>query len=94
MQYTTALDNHKATLVSTDRNLIGFYGYSNNYLNHRYVIYSYDGGFVKKAEIGLSADIGNVRGFYIGNEFYITTDYSLQVYDLESFELICELKYK
>ena len=94
MQYTTALDNHKATLVSTDRNLVGFYGYSNNYLNHRYVIYSYDGGFVKKAEIGLSADIGNVRGFYIGNEFYITTDYSLQVYDLESFELICELKYK
>lgn len=95
MIHSTALDNHKATLVSADRNLVGFYGYSSNYLNHRYVIYSFDGGgFVKKAEIKLDADIGNVRGFYIGNEFYITTDYSLQVYDLESFELICELKYK
>ena len=92
LTYTTALHSHKATLIDYKRNLIGFWGYTND--NRKYEVFSFtDGEFVKKAEIVIASRNENVRGLYIGNELYIVTDDSLYVYSLENFELVYELTY-
>jgi len=91
--YSDALDNHKATLVDTEKNLIGFDGYTDN--GRIYCIYSFENGkFIKKAQIETELSGESLRGLYIGDEFYIVTDNSLTVYDLSSFEPIYELTYK
>lgn len=78
-----ALYNHKAILISPDRNIIGFPA------DNCYLIYGYsdDAGFEKRAEIACGDNWGfNSRGIYIGNFAYIIGS-SITVLDLESMTL-------
>lgn len=85
-----ALFSHKATFISDDKNLIGFP--TSDFDNQKYVIFSYvNNEFVKRAEVILGSDYNAVRGLFIGNEFYVISEYSLIVYNINDFSKICEL---
>ncbi len=95
--YSTALENHKAMLVSPKKNLIGFPTYDPTYKavgdsRYKYMIYEYTGdSFVKKAELSIpwNSDYklyyDSIRGIFIGNNFYVLSEQSLQVFDIETF---------
>ncbi|MDR3037114.1 MAG: beta-propeller domain-containing protein [Coriobacteriales bacterium] len=88
-----ALSNHKAVLVDTTRDLIGFPG--NDWVSNApvYFVYGYDdlSGFVLKAKLALDTVeeyyySGETRGIYIDGYLYVYTGISLYVFNLESFE--------
>lgn len=82
--YSEALYNHRALLISPEKNLIGF-GAENKYL-----VFSYsDGnGFKQRAEINLGEYWGSLRGLYIGDCAYIVSDQGMKVLSMQSFETI------
>jgi uncharacterized secreted protein with C-terminal beta-propeller domain len=94
-----ALYEHKALLISSELNLIGFSA-SNWYYSGdsaKYFIYFYDekDGFVAWQELpikGVAAweynnlDIYSVRGLTIGSDFYLCGPAGVAVYDLNSFD--------
>lgn len=89
--YSEALHNHKATLISRDKNIIGFpaYGGQNNIL---YFIYSYEKNeFVKKAEIDLPYSNAGCRGLYSGDKFYAVTPDTLYCLSLGGFEKLSKI---
>ncbi len=71
-KYSVAEHNHKAFLISYDKNLIAFPG------QNSFLVYSYSArdGFTKKAEVAFSGWDQNSRMVYIGNYLYIFTDFS------------------
>lgn len=71
-RYSVAEHNHKAFLISYDKNLIAFPG------QNSFLVYSYSArdGFTKKAEVAFSGWDQNSRMVYIGNYLYIFTDFS------------------
>ncbi|MBQ7045106.1 MAG: beta-propeller domain-containing protein [Clostridia bacterium] len=71
-KYSVAEHNHKAFLISYDKNLIAFPG------QNSFLVYSYSArdGFTKKAEVAFSNWDQNSRMVYIGNYLYIFTDFS------------------
>lgn len=86
--YSEALYNHKAVLISMDRNIIAFPADS------KYVIYSFseDGGFYKRAVVD-SADWGwNLRGMYIGDCVYVITDSKVTVLNMSDFTAIKQIE--
>ncbi len=94
--YSPALYNHKAMLVSPDKNLIGFAA-TGNYYYTKYMIYEYTGtGFNCKAELTVDNDykyaMDDVRGLFIGDNFYVISRQALQVYDINTFTQIVEVK--
>lgn len=89
--YSPALANHKALMISTDKNVFGFeyYGYGNednNYtMQHYYVTYTYKNGFVETAKYIVEEDYsGSNRGLYIGDYFYLVTEKGITSYKLGS----------
>lgn len=97
--YSPALYNHKAMLVSSNKNLIGFTAFRN--YDTKYLIYSYtDNGFDLKASLTIPYvtpgnkyvfdtgyfSIENIRGLFINQSFYIVSDGGLLVYDIDTFE--------
>ncbi len=91
--YSTALDNHKAMLVSPQKNLIGFVAYD-NYGGIRYMIYEHQNGtFNRKAVLQLphesKKDIYEyydaIRGLFINDSFYLVSSKGLQVFDINTF---------
>lgn len=92
-QYSSALTDHKAILVSQQKNLIGLpvvSGYSNNGSLQEYLIFSYEeGAFVPKASLAApkgGGDGGTLRGLYVGDYFYVySTDTGLISYNLSTF---------
>ncbi len=90
--YSEALYSHKAAIIEKDKNIIGFSVYADE--GSEYLIFSFENGsFQKKAEIKLGQAYGNIRGLYINNEFYIVTENSLVVLNLNDFSKIAELKF-
>ncbi len=86
--YSVALYNHKAILVSYDKNLIGFP------TEKGYAIYGYsdEDGFVQKASLELTNEwYGDARGLFIGDGFYIVTNSSLTILDMDSFSVLAKL---
>ena len=82
--YSEALYNPRAILVSYDRDLIAFPA------NDGYLIYGYDeqDGFVPKAQVQLENGFSwNCRGLYIGELFYVVSEDSVSVIDLDSLTL-------
>lgn len=71
-RYSVAENNHKAFLISANKNLIAFPG-QNSFLVYSYSSYS---GFTKKAEVNFNSWDQNSRMVYIGNYLYIFTDFS------------------
>lgn len=94
--YSDAIYDHKAILVSDEKNIIAFatqkHEYDNDEEENYYYIYTYNKnkGFVQKAKIDLTAyyDYSEVRGLYIGDYFYISTESRLIVLDLKTFKTI------
>ena len=83
--YTTALYNHKAILVSAAKNVIAFPA------DDGYLIYGYDDadGFYLRASTESGGDWwGDPRGLWIGDYFYVIDRYSntVTVLDLEELE--------
>lgn len=83
--YSEALYNHKAVLADYSRNIIAFSAYG-TYKQNCFFVYSYENGkFIKKLETE-TANTGICRGIYIGKVFYIVTDYSIEYYNIKTFE--------
>ena len=91
--YSTALDNHKAMLVSPSKNLIGFAA-QDNYGNIKYMIYEHkDGAFNRKAVLELPYESPEevykyydaIRGLFINDSFYLVSDAGLQVFNIDTF---------
>ena len=84
--YSEALYSHKATLINSGKNIIGFsaYGWQNNIL---YFIYAYENGeLVKKAEINLPHSNTGCRGLYSGDKFYVVTPDVVYCFTLDGFK--------
>jgi len=83
--YSTALYNHKAIIVDSGKNIIGFPADS------EYVVYGYNDqtGFFRRASISMLDNWwSDSRGLYISDYFYIVYENGLTVIDMESFKLI------
>ncbi len=85
--WSEASYNHKAFLISAERNLIGFptdTGYS---------IYGYSEirGFYLRAELPAGADLYRTRGLYIGDTFYVAGNGEVRAYSLSDFQEAGEL---
>ena len=95
--YSEALYNHKAMLVSKNRNLIGFAANDNN-MNVGYMLYEYTGeGFHQKAAFDLminrrTYDTTNIRGLFIDNYFYVVNAQALWCFDLNTMEQLALIK--
>lgn len=84
--------DHKETIVDVNKNMIGFSVWGKN--GSEYMVFSYENGqFILKANIKLSTVYDSTRGLYIGNEFYLITDKTLYVYDMQSFNEIARLDF-
>lgn len=82
--YSEALYNHKALLVSPEKNVIGFGAES------KYVIFSYsdEDGFKKCAESDLGEEWSSSRGMYVGDFLYIVSDFGMKVLSMQNFETV------
>lgn len=91
ISYSEALYNHKAALVSADRDVIAFPTW-NGYLVYGY---SADSGFYERYVLELDHDKlnGTLRSLYIGDSFYICSDYTLFRFDIDDFEATGELTF-
>lgn len=89
-EYSPALSDHKAMLVSCDKNFIGFAA-TDNYDSVKYLIYTYTGdGFDRAATLEIQDGYNyyamtDVRGLFIGDSFYVVSKNVLQVYDINTF---------
>lgn len=89
--YSEALYSHKAVIIEKQKDIIGFSVYGNE--GSEYHIYGFKNGqFQRKAKIELGRAYGNIRGLYINDEFYIVTENSVVVLNLDNFSKINELK--
>ncbi|MBE6727731.1 MAG: hypothetical protein E7562_03685 [Ruminococcaceae bacterium] len=94
-QYSPALYNHKASLIDSDKNLIGFFadGYSYPNASLNYMIFNFtDEGFNKLYEIPIKikGNYENIRGLFIGDYFYLLTYNIVTGYSLEDFSVISD----
>lgn len=91
IDYSEASYNHKAILISAEKNLIGFPS------ERGYLIYGYsdDEGFYKINELVINDWSWNSdsRGVYVGDCFYIVTEDFTEVLDLDTFELVAKVTY-
>lgn len=101
MYSSEALYNHKAILVSSAKNIIGFVadGYEQFTAENEcffeygqyYYIYSYENGeFVKKSVVCIGDDFyGNVRGMYIGEYIYVVTTWgTVDVISMNDYSIV------
>lgn len=95
--YSEAQYQHKAIIVDSEKNFIGFpgYSYNENYssVKRMYYVYSYvDGEFVQRAAIDIFSDTENyyyneMRGLYIGDHVYIiAVNQGIFSYDMNDYE--------
>ncbi|MBQ8856988.1 MAG: beta-propeller domain-containing protein [Lachnospiraceae bacterium] len=89
--YSEALYNHRAVMISTGKNLFGFEaeGFRNREYQRHYLVYSYENDeFVQKLKIDTKdADGGyyTSRGTFIGDVFYLLSENgSVRSYNLNS----------
>ncbi len=90
VDYSSALQGHKESLVDYNKNIIGFSVWGKR--GSEYRIFGFENGaFTLKSQIKLDNIYNSVRGLYIGEEFYIITDKFLYVYDINSYNEITRL---
>jgi uncharacterized secreted protein with C-terminal beta-propeller domain len=89
--YSAALYNHKAILISADKSVIGFP------TEKGYDIYGYsdDTGFYKRASIVIdNVDwYGNGRGLYINDLAYVVNTSAVTVLDMNDFSIVTQIAY-
>ena len=97
-QYSPALSSHKAMLVNPKKNLIGFAA-TEDWRNEKYMIYEYTGdGFVCKAVLDINNQYNyyamtDIRGLFVGESFYVVSDQCLQVFNIDTFELLTKVDF-
>ncbi|MBR6503125.1 MAG: beta-propeller domain-containing protein [Clostridia bacterium] len=97
-QYSPALSNHKAMLVNPSKNLIGFAA-TEDWRNEKYMIYEYTGdSFALRAVLDINNQYNyyamtDIRGLFVGNYFYVVSDQSLQVFDINTFEPLAKVNF-
>ena len=88
--WTIAGNNHKAILADPEKNLIAFPADTD------YFIYRYDAGtgFTQVAKVDLSSDLSswNLRGLFIGDNFYVVSESSVTVISLVNYEVLTKIK--
>ena len=96
--YSEALYNHRAVMISTSANVFGLEmeGYIEGNFKRDYVVYTYeDEKFVEKLKVEMNNKYGEIyfsRGTFIGDIFYILTgDGRVESYDLKTGEKIEQL---
>ena len=87
--WTVVGSNHKAILVDAEKNLIAFPADSNYYI-YRYT----DKGFELAARVNMTADLSswNLRGLFIGDNFYVLGDSGVTVISLADFTVLATVK--
>lgn len=88
--HSAALNNHKAILISPEKNRIGFP------TENGYAVYGYgeDQGFYKIKKMNVSWKWKNyTRGLYIGDMFYIVTQTETIVMDMTTFDILTTVEY-
>ena len=93
--YSEALYNHRAVMISTSANIFGFEmeGYHNGNFKRDYIVFTYENEqFVEKLKVETKnkyGEMNSARGTFIGEVFYLLTgDGSVKSFDLNSGKLI------
>lgn len=89
--YTYSEENHKSVLIDAENNYIGFMG--TDYTKYNYYLYKYtEKGFERVGEFGIRRHnkIGNTRGLFLGEYFYICTELGILSYDTTEYEKVDE----
>lgn len=102
--YTEVQYNHKALMIDPQKNLFGFLYAGQNETNYNYtyyyVTYTYDKkeGFIETAryeiDCGQEHQADAVRGVYIGDYLYLTTNKSITSYKIGSTDPISQVYFK
>ncbi len=92
--YSEALYSHKACIVHSEKNLIGFAvnGKLANTKGDTYVLYTYDNGFKEILRVE-NDDFLPKRGLFIGDVFYIVGQRSVKAFSLETLLEIGKLSF-
>ena len=87
--WTVVGNNHKAILVDAEKNLIAFPADSNYYI-YRYT----EKGFELASRVNMTADLSswNLRGLFIGDNFYVLGDSGVTVISLADFTVLATVK--
>lgn len=87
--WSEALDNHRAMVVSAERDIIAFP------IDNGYIICGYDSdsGFCERYRLKLDQWSSGTRGLYIDDNFFICTETTLYRYDMDGFEKTAELQF-
>ena len=88
LDYSEALYDHHAFLISREKNLIAFPA------DDQYVIFGYDPsrGFYEQAAVDLGDWSWESRGLYIGDMLYVVGEDSIFVIGLDGFDLVKTVK--
>ncbi|MDO4572594.1 MAG: beta-propeller domain-containing protein [Clostridia bacterium] len=88
--YTVVGSNHKAILVSVEKNLIAFPA------DGAYYIYAYsrEAGFTLLKKVGVDDDIysGSLRGLFIGECFYVLSESGITIIDMAGWEKLASVR--
>lgn len=102
-QFSEALSNHKAIMIDPEKNLFGFLygGYDSNYNDYYYyATYTYDKekGFIETGKYlindGSEYEYNSVRGVYIGDYLYITTNRTITSYKLGTQDPVAQIYFQ
>ena len=99
-EYSEALYNYKAVMVSYEKNIIGFMAeeYKNGNIENYYYIFGYDKEnekFVRRAKIKMSGNIYSSRGLYIDDNLYVIGfDGNVIVLDMDNYNELLRFKMK
>ncbi|MPN40544.1 hypothetical protein SDC9_188082 [bioreactor metagenome] len=79
--------NHKAIVVSAERQLIAFPA------EGKYLVFSYskDTGFVQKAELTANSNYYNSRGLFIQNVFFVCNNQAITAYSMTNYQQLSTL---
>lgn len=98
--YSEALYNHKAIMIDPEKNIFGFMYYNDDdFRTVYYSTYTYDekDGFIETARYEISddsaLDTDSIRGLYIGNYFYLTTNKTITSYPIGSTTKLSQIKF-
>ncbi len=86
--HSSALYDHKACVVDTERGIVAFQCYCDD--NSYYRVFDAENGFRQLASIP-TGDDADVRGIYIGDCLYLTRGHGITVYDTARYSEISRI---
>jgi inhibitor of cysteine peptidase len=87
--WSEALYNHKAILIDSDLNIIGFPA-GESYLLYRFDL---DNGFKELKEFNLLGDYYSSRAIYINNHLYLFNSNSMRSYDMDNYNEVSTIQF-